>query len=155
MEPLDRNSAVLQLEETLLILEESLQENVFFNSAEKHYIKRLKQLYSTRFDIEHSESGSYYYATLQCIKLLYLDEGCIHQIPMSNRFKLSMHYLLDINNQTLASMKNQSIITEQLLSLSELWELHDTFDIADLLVSTLAKMRKDLNNSFETSLEIR
>lgn len=155
MEILDTNTAVLQLEETLLILEESLQQNIFYNSIEKRYIKRLKQLYSPHFDIEHSETGSYYFATLQCIKLFYLDAECTYSIPISDKFKTSMYHLLEINSHTLDSRNNKSRMTEQLLSLSELWHLQDTLDIADLLVFTLNNMRSDLINTYEGTLIIK
>ena len=155
MEILDDNTAVLQLEETLLILEESLQHNIFYNSIEKRYIKRLKQFYSPHFDIEHSETGSYYFATLQCIKSYYLDAECNYRIPMSEKFKVSMHHLLEINSRTLETRNNQSRMTEQLLLLSELWDLHDTLDIADLLVNALIKMRGDLINHYQGTLKIK
>ncbi len=155
MKILDNNSAFLQLEETLLILEESLQHNLFYNSIEKRYIKRLKQFYSPQFDIEHSETGSYYFATLQCIKLFYLDVDSIYKIPISDNFKTSMHHLLEINAHTLDTRNNQSRMTEQLLILSELWGLQDTLDIADLLVNTLIKMRSNLTNTYEGALIIK
>ncbi|MDW3096006.1 MAG: hypothetical protein R8G33_10065 [Gammaproteobacteria bacterium] len=153
MEILNNNSAVLQLEETLLILEESLQHNVFYNSIEKRYIKRLKQFYSPYFDIEHSETGSYYFATLQCIKLFYLDAERPYRIPLSDKFITSMHHLFEINIHTLDARNNQSGMTEQLLFLSEIWELHDTLDIADLLVNTLIKMRSNLIYTYEGTLK--
>ncbi len=152
MRLLDENSAVLQLEETLLILEESLQYNVFHHSLEKHYIQRLKQLYSPQFDIEHSETGSYYYATLECIRIFYLVEDSLYKIPMSAKFKTSILHLLDINSHALDSKKYQNRITEQLLALSELWQLQNTLDIADLLASCLSKMRLNLMHTFEKTL---
>ncbi len=152
MDLLDNSSAFLQLEETLHILEDSLQHNVFYNSLEKQYIKRLKQLYSPRFDIEHSETGSYYHATLQCIKALYLGVDSVYQIALSEKFKTSMSYLVDINSYTLDTNNHQSKITESLLSLSELWDLQSTLDIADLLVQALIKMRADLINTYEGSI---
>ncbi len=45
------------------------------------------------------------------------------------------------------------MLTESLLSLSELWELQDTLDIADLLMRTLIKMRIDLINTYEGSIK--
>jgi hypothetical protein len=63
MDLLDNNPAFLQPEEFLHIVEYSLQHSVFYNSLERRYLKRLKQLYSPRFDIEHSETSSYYHAT--------------------------------------------------------------------------------------------
>ena len=153
MDLLNNSSAFLQLEETLHILEDSLQHDVYYNSLEIRYIKRLKQLYSPRFDIEHSETGSYYHATLQCIKALYLDSECVYQISLSKKFKASMNYLLEITTYTLDTNSHHSKLTESLLSLSELWELQDTLDIADLLVQTLVKMRTDLINTYEGSIK--
>jgi hypothetical protein len=153
MDLLDNNSAFLQLEETLHILEDSLQHNVFYNSLEKHYIKRLKQLYSPRFDIEHSETGSYYHAALQCIKAFYLDTESIYQIPLSDKFKTSMHYLLAINSYTSDTNTYHSKQTDSFLSLSELWGLQNTLDIADLLVQALIRMRIDLINTYEASIK--
>lgn len=152
MDLLDNSSAFLQLEETLHILEDSLQHNVFYNSLEKQYIKRLKQLYSPLFDIEHSETGSYYHATLQCIKSLYLETDSVYQISLSAKFKTSMSYVIDINSYTLDTKNHRSKITECLLSLSELWGLQSTLDIADLLVQALTKMRADLINTYEGSI---
>lgn len=150
---IDNSTAFLQLEETLHILEGSLQHDVYYNSLEKGYIKRLKQLYSPQFDIEHSETGSYYHATLQCIKSLYLDSECVYQISLSKRFKVSMNYLLEINSYTLDSSNHHSELTECLLSLSELWGLQGTLDMADLLVQTLINMRTDLINTYEGSIK--
>ena len=152
MDLLDNSDAYLQLEETLLILEDSLQHDVYYNSLEKRYIKRLKQLYSPGFDIEHSETGSYYHATLQCIKALYLDSDCVYHLSLSNNFKASMEYLLEINYYTLNTNRHHSKLTECLLSLSQLWGLHGTLDIADLLAQTLIKMRADLINTYEGSI---
>tara|TARA_R110002096_G_scaffold241054_9_gene432971 strand:+ start:973 stop:1431 length:459 start_codon:yes stop_codon:yes gene_type:complete len=152
MDLLDNSSAILQLEETLHMLEESLQQDVFYYSLDKCYIQRLKQMYSPHFDIEHSESGSYYHATLQCIKVFYLDKDCIYQISLSGRFITSMNYLLEINFYALDSNNHYSTLTETLLSLSDLWNLNDTLDIADLLVRTLIKMRADLIQTNEGNL---
>jgi len=153
MDLLDNNSAFLQLEETLLILEDSLQHNVFYNSFEKQYIKRLKQLYSPRFDIEHSETGSYCHAALQCIKALYLENESVYQLPLSKNFKASMDYLLEINFYTLDTNNHHSKIIECIISLSELWDLQSTLDIADLLVQALSRMRLDLVNTYEGSIK--
>ena len=152
MDILDNHSAYLQLEETLHILEDSLQYNLFYYSLEKQYIKRLKQLYSPRFDIEHSETGSYTYAALQCINVFYLDYESIYKITLSDKFIASMNFLLDINAYTLDTSNHQSKLTESLLSLSELWRLESTLDIADLLVQTLILMRVDLIETYEASV---
>lgn len=149
---LDKHSAYLQLEETLHILEDSLQHNLFYYSLEKRYIQRLKQLYSPRFDIEHSETGSYYYAALQCINSLYLDKESIYQIVLSEKFVTSMNYLLEINSFALDTNNHQSKLTESLLSLSKLWGLETTLDIADLLVKALMQMRSDLIATYEGNL---
>jgi len=154
MNLLDNDTALLQLEETLQILEDSLQRNVFYNSLDKYYIKRLKQLYSPRFDIEHSESGSYYHATLQCIKALYLDHDAIYQLSLSTKFITSMNYLLEINFYVLDTNTHHSKMTETLLSLSELWGLQSTLDIADLIAQTLIQLRADLINTNEGNIKV-
>lgn len=64
-----------------------------------------------------------------------------------------MNYLLEINSYTLDTNCHHSMLTESLLSLSELWELQDTLDIADLLMRTLIKMRIDLINTYEGSIK--
>ncbi len=133
MDLLDNNFAVLQLEEILHTLEDSLQHNVLYNSYEKQYIQRLKQLYSPRFDIEHSETGSYYHAILQCIKTLYLDSESVYHIFLSVKFKTSMNYLLKLNSYTLDTNNHHSQLTENLLSLSELWSLQSTLEYRRLI----------------------
>ena len=80
---LDNNPDFLQLEESLHILEDSLQHCVLYKSPEMWYIKRLKHLYSPSLYIEHSETSSHYHATLQCIKALYLETDADHQIALS------------------------------------------------------------------------
>ena len=63
-----------------------------------------------------------------------------------------MNYLLEINFYALDSNNHYSTLTETLLSLSDLWNLNDTLDIADLLVRTLIKMRADLIQTNEGNL---
>ena len=138
------NEGFLQLEETLQILEESLQHDVFSTHTATQHIKRLKQLYSPRFDFEHSESGSYSYAALRCVSACYLDEDAKYDIPLSSVFKESLELLMQINMLALGANKNKAGLTESLLAISNLWNLNDTLDIPELLLKVLINMRSNL-----------
>lgn len=142
----DKTSALLQLEETLIILEESLQQPTLSDSISKKHIARLKQMYSPLFDFEHSESGSYYYAALQCIKSSYIDEETRYDVSVPPLFIKSILYLLEINTLSLDIKRNQSGITEAFLMLSDLWNLQNSYDMADLLLHVIANMRKQVTH---------
>jgi len=142
----DTSTAILQLEETLIILEESLQQPTLNNSLNKKHIARLKQLYSPLFDFEHSESGSYYYAALQCIKSLYIDNDSHFDLPLPPLFIQSVLCLLEINTLSLDTKRNKNGITEAFIALADLWELQHSQDMADLLILVIANMRKQLIN---------
>ncbi len=144
MLPQSSISAILQLEETLLILHECLHAPNLNNLQTKKHIARLKQLYSPLFDFEHSESGSYYCATLQCIKYTYLDKDAKFNLPLPPLFTKSILCLLDINTLSLDTKKNNSSITEALLCLAALWDLHESMDMADLISEVLVKMRSQI-----------
>lgn len=139
-------TAILQLEETLIILQECLQQPSLNNSPNKKHIARLKQLYSPLFDFEHSESGSYYHAALQCIKYTYIDNKDNQQLDLPPLFINSMLCLLDINTLSLDMKRNNNSITEKLLELSELWSLHQSQDMADLISVALLNMHKQITN---------
>ena len=136
--------ALLQLEETLLILEESMQFPTLQNSISKRHISRLKQLYSPLFDFEHSESGSYYYATLQCIKATYIDDDATYKLSLSSLFVNSILCLLEISTLSLDTKRNKNGITETLLKLASLNSLSDSDDMADLITSVVRKLRNDI-----------
>lgn len=140
-------SAILQLEETLQILEESLHHNVFSDSTATQHIQRLKQFYSPRFDLEHSESGSYHYAALQCISAYYLEDDAVYQLPLSSIFKESLCLMLEINLLTLDGKRHNNEITEKLLALAELWSLNTILDMPTLLLQTHIMMRSNLIDS--------
>lgn len=144
--------ALLQLEETLLILEESLQHPSYQNSTSKRHISRLKQLYSPLFDFEHSESGSYYYATLQCIKATYIDYEATYKLPLSSLFVDSILCLLEISTLSLDTKRNKNSITETLLNLASLNNLSDSDDMADLITSVVRNLRTDIVVLLNTEL---
>ena len=135
------DNALLQLEESLQILEELIQCN---NRATSSYIKRLKQFYSPQFDFEHSESGSYYYAALKCLSINYIEKDAIYRLPLSCRFKDSLQTLLDIALLNIDSPNNNSVAADKLVELATLWEFNSTLDIANLIIQTLQGMRADL-----------
>lgn len=142
----DSSSAILQLEETLIILEESLQEPSLNSSSHKKHIARLKQLYSPLFDFEHSESGSYYYAALLCIKSSYIDHQELTSVQLSPLFIKTIACLIDINTLSLDTKRNHNGITEAFLLLSDLWDLQNSYDMAELLIHVLAKMRQEVTS---------
>ncbi len=142
------SSPILQLEETLLILEESLQQPALDHRVQQKHIIRLKQFYSPLFDFEHSETGSYYYAALQCIKATYLDEDALYSLPLSPLFIDSLLCLIKINMLSLDTRRNKNGITEALLDLSELWGLQHSHDMAELLTSVVGNMRKQVTQLF-------
>ena len=146
------SSALLQLEETLLILEESLEFPAFQNATNKKHIQRLKQFYSPLFDFEHSESGSYYYATLRCIKSTYLDEDATYKLSLSPLFTSTILCLLEINTLSLDTKRNKNGITDALVKLANLWGLHNTNDIADLIIAVVSKLREDTITLINTEL---
>ena len=135
---------ILQLEETLQILEESIQHDAFSTSSTKQHIQRLKSFYSPRFDFEFSESGSYYYAALHCVCDRYLNDDCKHNVFLSSEFKQSLSCLLEISRLSLNSKNHQTSIVEELLLLAKLWGLNETLDIPTLLLQALVKMRSNL-----------
>lgn len=147
------STALLQLEETLLILEESLKPQPIYHTSNKKHIYRLKQMYSPLFDFEHSESGSYYYATLRCIKATYIDDDAIHKLPLSSLFIKSILCLLEINTLSLNTKRNKNGITEALLDLADLWDLHDSLDMADLLMTVVSNLRQDIIDMLNTELK--
>ena len=142
------SSPILQLEETLLILEESLQQPALDHRVQQKHIIRLKQFYSPLFDFEHSETGSYYYAALQCIKATYLDEDALYSLPLSPLFIDSLLCLIKINMLSLDTRRNKNGITEALLDLAELWGLQHSHDMAELLTSVVGNMRKQVTQLF-------
>ena len=151
--PLSSTSvAVLQLEETLLILEESLAQPSLSHTNNKKHISRLKQFYSPLFDFEHSESGSYYYATLQCVKATYIDDNAIYKLPLSTLFIDSILCLLEINTLSLDTKRNSRGITEALLNLARLWNLHHQQDMADLISNVIACLRRDIIDQLNTEI---
>ena len=145
------NNAFLQLEETLQILEESIKVDAVSNQISLHHIQRLKQLYSPLFNFEHSETGSYYYSAIKCVCVDYTDTDAKFDLPLSHEFKQSLNYLLTISLLSLNLSLNKSQLTEQLLLLSELWELNSTLDIPTLLLQTLTHMRLNLYESCSIS----
>jgi len=142
------SSPILPLEETLLILEESLQQPALDHRVQQKHIIRLKQFYSPLFDFEHSETGSYYYAALQSIKATYLDEDALYSLPLSPLFIDSLLCLIKINMLSLDTRRNKNGITEALLDLAELWGLQHSHDMAELLTSVVGNMRKQVTQLF-------
>ena len=155
MSTLTTPSAILQLEETLLILEESLQQPTLDNTIQKKHISRLKQLYSPLFDFEHSESGSYYYAALQCIKASYIDDEAKYTLSLSPLFVKSVLCLLEINTLSLDTKRNKNAITEAFLTLAELWDLHKSHDMADLLTHVISHMRAQVTCLLNTETNLQ
>lgn len=153
MSSLKTPDAIFQLEETLLILEESLQYPSLQSGANKKHIYRLKQLYSPLFDFEHSDSGSYYYAALQCIKSTYMGEDARYKLPLPPLFVDSLFYLIEINTLSLDTQRNKNGITEALLKLADRWELHHSHDIADLLTHVISQMRMQVVNLHNSETE--
>ena len=141
------DSAILQLEESLQILEELIQCNPYDNKAITLYIQRLKQFYSPHFDFEYSESGSYYYAALKCLSVNYLEEDAKFNVSLSHSFHHSLKLLIEINLLNLDPRKNQSVIIEKLVTLATFWNLNTTLDMPDLIIQVLKEMRTDLLNS--------
>ena len=143
----DLSEGLLQLEESLIILEECLQSDHSpfpSTSINSFHIERLKKFYSPRFDFEFSESGSYIYATLRMISVYYLEEEAIYSISFSERFKDSLECLLDISMLSTAYRSNQQAITEKLVTLATLWGLQHISDMESLITTVLANMRIDL-----------
>ena len=135
---------ILQLEESLQILEELLQCDSDDRRAITCYIKRLKQFYSPQFDFEHSESGSYYYAALKCLSINYLDSDAVYNVSMSVLFKDSLQTLMDIALHNVDSPSNKTIAINKLVELASLWGFNSTFDMVNLIVQILQAMRTDL-----------
>ena len=135
---------VLQLEETLQILEELIQCDTPDHRATASYIKRLKQFYSPQFDLEHSESGSYYYAALKCLSINYLENDAIYNINLSDQFKRSLQTLIEIALLNVESSACKTIAINKLVELATLWGFNATFDMAGLIVKILQGMRADL-----------
>ena len=145
----DLSDSLLQLEESLIILEECLQiDNSPFpnKSISSFHVERFKKFYSPRFNLEYSESGSYVYAALRVISVYYLEEPAIYQIPFSDRFKRSLEYLLDISLLSMAYRSNKHVVTEKLVILAEMWGLQEVADMENLLTTVLVRMRMELLN---------
>ncbi len=144
MSSLTTSAAILQLEETLIILEESLKQPLVDLADSKNHILRLKQFYSPLFDFEHSESGSYYHAALRCIKATYLDDDANCKLSFSPIFVNSISCMLKLNTLALDTKHNKNGITESLLELAELWNLQQSHDMAELLVNIINGMRAEV-----------
>ena len=140
-------NALMQFEETLLILEESISDDVFSNQTSSLHISRLKQFYSPQFDFEHSESGSYFHSALVCLNSKFIEFDNQNTLPVSNEFKKSLSYILEISSLSLNISINKSRLTECLILLAELWDLGSTLDISKLLSQSIHKMRHNLQQS--------
>ncbi len=145
-----QHSAFLQLEETLLILEESISYDVFSNSASTIHISRLKQFYSPQFDFEHSESGSYFHSALICVNARFVESDAQYVLPLSDIFKQSLAYILQISTLSLNVSLNKTKLTDCLILLAELWGLSTTLDISNLLSQSIHNMRHNLQQSSYT-----
>ena len=141
------DTATLQLEESLQILEELIQCNPDDSKSIAVYIQRLKQLYSPQFGFEYSESGSYYYAALKCLSVNYLETDATFNVTLSKRFQSSLLLLIDISMLNLAIRKNQSVVVEKLVKLATFWKLNTTLDMPDLIQLVLKGMRIELLDS--------
>ena len=141
------DTTLLQLEESLQILEELIQCDPYNDKATTFYIQRLKQFYSPQFDLEHSESGSYYYAALKCLSINYLESDAIFNVSLSQRFQDSLLSLIEISMLNLDLRKNQSTVIEKLVGLATFWNLNTTLDMPDLIIQVLKEMRAELSNS--------
>lgn len=138
---------ILQLEESLQILEELIYCNPNDRKLITLYIQRLKQFYSPEFDFEHSESGSYYYAAIKCISLKYIENKLTSHISLSQRFQDSLSLLLEINMCNFDTRNNNTSAVDKLISLASLWELNTTLDIPDLMIEVLREMRLEILHS--------
>ena len=137
----------MQLEETLLILEESISEESLSKITSTLHISRLKQLYSPQFDFEHSESGSYFHSALVCVNSKFIDTHAETRLPVSDVFMQSLSCILEISTLSLNISINKFRLTECLLSLAETWGLNSTLDISILLTQSLHSMRHNLQQS--------
>ena len=146
------STSILQLEESLLILEESLQPDTIEPDTRKRHIHRLKQFYSPLFDFEHSESGSYYYAALKCIEETYINTDSTDKLPLSSLFKQSTTCMLRINTLSLDTKRNKNGIAESLIELAQLWQLYQSHDMADLLTKVLSQMRNEVTSLLNNQL---
>ena len=147
--PNNLSASVLQLEESLIILEECLQfdNSPFPNSSiNSFHIERLKEFYSPGFDFEYSESGSYVYAALRVISAHYLEEQALYQISFSEKFRCSLEYLIDVSLLSTAYRSNRHAVNDKLVALAELWDLQNITDMDHLLITVLARMRIELLN---------
>ncbi|MEM8843678.1 MAG: hypothetical protein AAGB35_01390 [Pseudomonadota bacterium] len=138
---------ILQLEESLQILEELIYCNPNDRKLITLYIQRLKQFYSPEFDFEHSESGSYYYAAIKCISLKYIENKLTSHISLPQRFQDSLSLLLEINMCNFDTRNNNTSAVDKLISLASLWELNTTLDIPDLMIEVLREMRLEILHS--------
>ena len=141
-----QHNAFMQLDETLLILEESISCEALSNITCTIHIARLKQFYSPQFDFEHSETGSYFHSALVCIHSKFIDDS-EYSLPLSDIFKQSLSYAIEISTLSLNISVNKTRLTEHLISLAEIWDLSTTLDISTLLSQVLHKMRHDLLQS--------
>ena len=147
------NSTVLRLEETFMILEECLQcdDTPFpISTIKPHHVQRLKKFYSPQFDFEFSESGSYFYAALKVASASSLKSEPAEFYFLSDQFKRSLEYLLQVSLLSLNYQNNQHRITEQLILLADLWQLHDTLDMQLLVINVLSKMRAELTERYQS-----
>ena len=138
-----QHNAFMQLEETLLILEESISSEALSNITYTLHITRLKQFYSPQFDFEHSETGSYFHSALICVYTKFIDDP-EYSLPLSDIFRQSLSYVIEISTLSLNISVNKSRLTECLISLAEIWDLGTTLDISVLLSQALHKMRQNL-----------
>ena len=147
---------VLMLEESLFILEECLQrDNSLLQDPiiVSHHIQTLKRFYSPDFDLDYSESGSYFYAALLSIDNCYVDPGAIYHTPLSSRFINSLQRLLHMSRLSLNFRMHRCEIIEQLQSLSSLWKLHSTMDMQSLVLQVLTLMRSELADHNKTKMD--
>ena len=147
------NPTLLRLEETFMILEECLQcdDTPFPSSTIKpHHIQRLKDFYSPQFDFEFSESGSYFYAALKVVSANSLKSESAGSYFLSDQFNRSLDYLLQISLLSLDYQSNRHRVTERLILLADLWQLHDTLDMQILIINVLSKMRAELTERYQS-----
>lgn len=150
------DNLVLMLEESLFILEECLhRDNSLLQDPiiVSHHIQTLKRFYSPDFDLDFSESGSYYYAALLSINNCYVSPDAIYHIPLSIRFINSLEDLLHISRLSINFRMHRYKIIEHLQSLSNLWNLHSTLDMQSLILQVLTQMRSDLAGNNMTKME--
>ncbi len=143
------NTAVLKLEESLIILERCLQSDDS-SSATSLYIKRLKQIYSPILDFKHSRAGACFYAALRCICICYFEQKATYHLPLSRDFKRSLQCLLSISMPGIDYRKTNSCRIEKLILLGEIYNLQSTTNMRSRILLTLANMSSTLLVACET-----